>query len=284
MPEVQERTDTVPAKRYERERKARAAAEAIAETALRELYERARDLERIQRDLERSNQELEQFAYVASHDLQEPLRMVASYCQLLERRYAEIVDEEGREFISYAVDGATRMQSLINDLLTYSRVGRQEQQLEPLSCAETLELVRSNLTTAIEESGATVAVGELPTVMGDASQLMRLFQNLIANAIKFRGERTPEIHVDAERHGDGDGEWLFAVRDNGIGIDPRHADRVFAIFQRLHSRQEYPGTGIGLAVCRKIVERHGGRIWLESEPGRGTTFLFTLPTNRIEGS
>ena len=282
MPDVKERSATVPTKRYERERKARAEAEAIAEKALRDAYERTQELEKARRDLVRSNQELEQFAYVASHDLQEPLRMVASYCQLIERRYAQAVDDEGREFIAYAVDGATRMQALINDLLTYSRLGRQDQQLEPTSCAQILERVRSSLTAALEESGAILTVGDLPTVDGNPSQLSRLFQNLIANAIKFRGDRTPVITVGAERADDQG--WVFSVRDNGIGMDPRHADRVFAIFQRLHSRQEYPGTGIGLAVCRKIVERHGGRIWLESEPGAGTTFLFTLPAERNEAS
>ena len=282
MPELQELAETVPARRYERERRARAEAETIAETALRDLYERAGELEKARLSLERSNQELEQFAYVASHDLQEPLRMVASYCQLIERRYANAVDDEGREFIGFAVDGANRMQSLINDLLTYSRVGRQDQNLERLASGKIVEHALSNLQAALEESGTRVTVGMLPSVRGDASQLMRLFQNLMGNAIKFRGERAPEIAVGAEPGPDG--EWVFSVKDNGIGIDPRHADRVFAIFQRLHSRQEYPGTGIGLAVCRKIVERHGGRIWLESTPGEGTTFFFTLPADTSEES
>jgi light-regulated signal transduction histidine kinase (bacteriophytochrome) len=282
MTKVSERADTVPARRYERERRARAEAEAIAEKALRELYERAGQLDQLRLQLERSNAELEQFAYVASHDLQEPLRMVASYCQLLERRYRDAVGDEGREFISYAVDGATRMQALINDLLTYSRVGRQEQQLEETNTAELVDRVLINLSTATAESGTSVSVGELPVVLGDASQLNRLFQNLIGNAIKFRGERAPEIRVEARR--DDEDAWVFSIQDNGIGIDPKHADRVFAIFQRLHSRAEYAGTGIGLAVCKKIVERHGGRIWLESEPGAGTTFLFTLPAYRSEGS
>jgi light-regulated signal transduction histidine kinase (bacteriophytochrome) len=280
VPELQELRETVPARRYERERKARAEAEAIAEKALRELYEHAGELEKARRSLERSNQELEQFAYVASHDLQEPLRMVASYCQLLERRYADAVDDEGREFISYAVDGANRMQALINDLLTYSRVGRQDQNLESLASATIVDHALANLQAAIDDGGATVTVGSLPAVRGDASQLMRLFQNLVGNALKFRGDRAPTIAVTAEPGAEG--EWVFSVKDNGIGIEPRHADRVFAIFQRLHSRQEYPGTGIGLAVCRKIVERHGGRIWLESVPGEGTTFLFTLPADTSE--
>jgi len=279
MPEVAEQTATVPARRYERERKARAEAEAIAEKALRELYERALELGDARTALERSNQELEQFAYVASHDLQEPLRMVASYCQLLERRYSSALDDEAREFIGYAVDGATRMQALINDLLTYSRVGRQDSPLAPTETRRIVDFALANLSQAIEETGAEVVVGRLPSVMADASQLTRLFQNLIGNAIKFRGDRTPEIHVDSSPDGEA---ARFSIRDNGIGIDPKHADRVFAIFQRLHSRQEYPGTGIGLAVCKRIVERHGGRIWLESEPGAGTTFLFTLPAARNE--
>lgn len=208
--------------------------------------------------------------------------MVASYCQLIERRYADALNDEGREFIGYAVDGATRMQALINDLLTYSRVGRQDHQRERLPLKSIVERALSNLGAALEETGATVRTGDLPTVLGDASQLMRLFQNLIGNALKFRGERTPEIAVAAEP-GD-DGFWIVSVSDNGIGIEPRHVDRVFAIFQRLHSRQEYPGTGIGLSVCRRIVERHGGSIWVESVPGEGSSFRFTLPTDRSEES
>lgn len=281
MSETAHKADAVPARRYEREKAARAEAEAIAEKALRDLYERALELDHARGALERSNQELEQFAYVASHDLQEPLRMVASYCQLLERRYSASLDDEAREFIGYAVDGATRMQALINDLLTYSRVGRQDAPLEPLDCNRVLEDVLVNLSQAVEEADAVVEVASLPRVQGDRSQLSRLFQNLIGNAIKFRGGRRPEIGVAAEPDGD---VIRFSVRDNGIGIDPRHADRVFAIFQRLHSRAEYPGTGIGLAVCRRIVERHAGRIWLESEPGVGTTFLFTLPAAKGEES
>ena len=274
-------TETVPARRYDRERRARAEAEAIAEKALRDLYEYTQELEKTRRALQRSNQELEQFAYVASHDLQEPLRMVASYCQLIERRYTDALGDEGKEFVGYAVDGATRMQALINDLLTYSRVGRQDGPLRRVEAKQVVEHALVNLSNAIEESGAAISVGDLPAVMGDASQLTRLFQNLIGNAIKFRGERRPEVEVGAEPDGD---NVAFRVRDNGIGIEARHVERVFQIFQRLHSREQYEGTGIGLAVCRRIVERHGGTIELESEPGVGTTFLFTLPAPRNEES
>jgi light-regulated signal transduction histidine kinase (bacteriophytochrome) len=279
MPGVRQQ-EVVPARRYQREHKARLEAEAIAERVTSELYTRARELERAQEELERSNRELELFAYVASHDLQEPLRMVASYCQLLERRYKEALGEDGREFVAYAVDGATRMQALINDLLTYSRIGREDRQLVPTEAAAVFERARVNLHTAIAESGATVTAGPLPVIMAAESELTRVFQNLIGNAIKFRGAHAPEVRVEAEPHGS---EALFSVRDNGIGIAPEHAERVFAIFQRLHSREEYAGTGIGLAVCKKIVERHGGRIWLDSSPGEGTTFWFTLATPESEG-
>lgn len=279
MPGVRQQ-EVVPARRYEREHKARLEAEAIAERVTSELYARAGELERAQEELKRSNRELELFAYVASHDLQEPLRMVASYCQLLERRYKETLGEEGREFVAYAVDGATRMQALINDLLNYSRIGRDDRRLALVEATSVFERAKVNLHTAIDESGATVTAGPLPAVMAAESELTRVFQNLIGNAIKFRGARAPEIRVEAQRQG---AESLFSVRDNGIGIAPEYAERVFAIFQRLHSREEYAGTGIGLAVCRKIVERHGGRIWLESSPGDGTTFWFTLVTPESEG-
>jgi two-component system, chemotaxis family, sensor kinase Cph1 len=225
-------------------------------------------------ELRRSNQELEQFAYVASHDLQEPLRMVSSYTQLLARRYRGQLDDAADEFIGYAVDGANRMQTLINDLLAYSRVGTRGKPLAPIDMATLFEAARANMRVAIEESGAKVSYEALPTVMGDTTQLMQLLQNLIGNAIKFRDEnRTPEIRVGAERR---DGEWLFSVSDNGIGIEEQYLERIFVIFQRLHNRTEYPGTGIGLAVCKKIVERHGGKIWVESKPYEGSTFYFTL--------
>ena len=232
------------------------------------------DLSRAMAELSRSNAELEQFAYVASHDLQEPLRMISSYVQLLARRYKDSLDEDAHEFIAYAVDGARRMQGLINDLLTYSRVGTRGKPFEPTDCEEVLEQALANLQIAIEESGATVTHDPLPTVMADGGQLVQLLQNLVGNAVKFRGEEPPRVHVGVEEKADA---WVFSVRDNGIGIDPASCERIFLIFQRLHGRGEYPGTGIGLAVCKKIVERHGGRIWVESQPGQGATFFFTLP-------
>jgi light-regulated signal transduction histidine kinase (bacteriophytochrome) len=230
-------------------------------------------------ELRRSNIELEQFAYVASHDLQEPLRMVASYTQLLAKRYEGRLDAEADEFIAYAVDGANRMQKLINDLLTYSRVGTRGRQLKPTDSQAAFEAARANLRRAIEEAGAeVVCLGELPTVVGDHTQLVQLFQNLISNAIKFsREEQEPRVEVGAKRLLAGqEEEWLFWVRDNGIGIEERYKERIFRIFQRLHGKEEYGGTGIGLAVCKKIVERHGGRIWVDSEVGEGSTFYFTL--------
>ena len=224
--------------------------------------------------LMRSNRELEQFAYVASHDLQEPLRMVASFTGLLERRYKDKLDQDAREFIHYAVDGALRMQKLIDDLLTYSRVGARDIPLEPTDCNHLLTQALSNLRVAIEENQAIITSGTLPTIPCNASHMTQLFQNLISNAIKFHGTEAPRITISAEYK---QGEWLFSLQDNGIGIDPRYKEQVFKIFQRLHSRDEYAGTGIGLALCMKIVELHKGKIWLESEPGKGSTFYFTLP-------
>jgi PAS domain S-box-containing protein len=230
-------------------------------------------------ELARSNQDLEQFASVASHDLQEPLRMVTSYVQLLARRYQSRLDADAEEFINFAVDGATRMHTLINDLLAYSRVGTGGKPFEPTNCETILQQSLDNLQVTMEESGAVVTHDSLPTVMADDLQLGQLFQNLIGNAIKFHGEEPPRVHVSARPEGD---RWIFSVRDNGIGIAPEFTERIFIIFQRFHSREEYPGTGIGLAVCKKIVECHGGRIWVESELGKGATFYFTLPASKAK--
>jgi light-regulated signal transduction histidine kinase (bacteriophytochrome) len=231
-------------------------------------------------DLARSNAELEQFAYVASHDLQEPLRMVASYTQLLARRYQGKLDQDADEFIGFAVDGARRMQELINDLLTYSRVGTRALILVEVDTARVVDQVVSDLAAAIQDSNATVTRDDLPTLCGDLTQFHQLFQNLIANAIKFhRPDERPRVHISAAHS---HGAWTFRVTDNGIGIEPQYLERIFALFQRLHSRAEYPGTGIGLAICKKVVERHRGEIQVESALGHGTTFVFTLPVVRAE--
>jgi len=225
-------------------------------------------------ELERSNMELEQFAYVASHDLQEPLRMVSSYVQLLARRYQGKLDSDADEFIAFAVEGANRMKVLINDLLAFSRVGTRGKELAPVMLEEIFEHAVHNLQLTIEESGATVTHDQLPQVMADDGQMLQLIQNLVGNALKFHSEEPPKVHVGARREKD---RWLLFVRDNGIGIDSQFWERIFVIFQRLHNREEYQGTGIGLAIARKIVERHGGQIWVESKPDQGSTFYFTLP-------
>jgi signal transduction histidine kinase len=237
-----------------------------------ELAERAKDLAR-------SNAELQQFAYVASHDLQEPLRMVASFTQLLAKRYGDRLDEDAREFIAYAVDGATRMQTLITDLLAFSRVGTQGKPFEPTECDAVLNRVLAGLKLAIEESKAVIRRDPLPRVMADPGQLGQLFQNILTNAVKFHGENPPRIYISARQDGE---NWKFGIRDNGIGISAEHYDRIFVIFQRLHTKVEYPGTGIGLAICKKIVERHGGRIWVEASPGGGSVFCFTIPVLKTQ--
>ena len=238
-------------------------------------------LKQITAEAQRSNTELEQFAYVISHDLQEPLRMVSSYTQLLAKRYQGKLDADADEFIAYAVDGAKRMQTLLYDLLEYSRVGTRG---KPFSLADSKDIVEqamANLKIAIEESGAVVTYDTLPTVMADEGQLVRLFQNLIANAIKFRRQEPPRVHISAKRRYN---VAIFSVRDNGIGIDPQHFQSIFEIFRRLHTRDEYPGTGMGLAICKKIVERHGGRISVQSQPGVGSTFDFTIQATRGESA
>jgi PAS domain S-box-containing protein len=232
-------------------------------------------------ELKRSNAELEQFAYVASHDLQEPLRMVASYTQLFAKRYRGQLDADAEEFIAYAVDGVSRMQGLIRDLLAYSQVGTKDSGFAQADCERSLKEALGNLSIAIEESGAVVTHDPLPILVADNSQLRQVFQNLVGNAIKFRQEKPPHIHISAERK---HRHWLFSVRDNGIGIDPQYADRIFIVFQRLHTSKEHPGTGIGLALCKKIVERHGGRIWIESRPREGATFYFTIANPQLTGA
>jgi PAS domain S-box-containing protein len=228
-------------------------------------------------ELQRSNEDLQQFAYVASHDLQEPLRMVTGFLTLLQERYRGQLDGKAQEYIGYSVEGATRMSALIRDLLEYAKVGANGQQTAPVDLSAVADTVKANLRAAIEESNAVITHEPLPTLTADARQMRQLFQNLIGNALKFRVEgRRPEVHMAALQEG---GEWLFRVKDNGIGIDPNQSKRLFKLFQRLHGREEYPGTGIGLAICRKIVEGHGGRIWVESVSGEGSTFCFTLPAD-----
>ena len=225
-------------------------------------------------ELARSNHDLEQFAYVASHDLQEPLRMVAAYTQLLSERYHGQLDETADRYLGYAAEGALRMQTLIQDLLDFSRVGRSDREPEAVDCNQAAQRAQENLRKAITESGAVIRCGTLPEIWADGSQVTRLFQNLIGNAVKFRGQQDLFICLQAENAGP---DWLFSVSDNGIGIAPEYAEVIFTIFHRLHVRSEYPGNGIGLAICRKIVEHYGGRIWVESQLGRGSTFKFTLP-------
>ena len=230
-------------------------------------------------ELKRSNDELEQFAYVASHDLQEPLRMVASYTQLLGQRYRGSLDSDADEFIAFAVDGCNRMQRLIKDLLSYSRSGENIGVLAPISGEKALEEALANLRITVEETGAIVTHDPLPVVMTDDTQLVQVLQNLISNAIKYRSAEVPQVNISAKRNGGN--EWIFSVRDNGIGIDPQYFEKIFVLFQRLHGRNEFEGTGIGLAMCKKIIDRLGGRIWVESEPQKGSTFFFALPAGDV---
>jgi hypothetical protein len=252
----------------------------VIRRALREKQERSlrlqaeKDLARKMEELARSNADLEQFAYVASHDLQEPLRMVTAYTQLLAERYRGKLDENADKFIGYASEGAQRMQILIQDLLAFSRVGRGDVASESVDCNAVMAEVLQTLTAAVEQSGAMVSYSGLPVVWAQATQMTQVFQNLVANAIKFRGKDPPEISVTAENKEE---KWVFSVRDNGIGIAPEHAQNIFVVFQRLHARTEYPGNGIGLAICKKVIEHNGGKIWVESQPGSGCCFKFTVP-------
>jgi PAS domain S-box-containing protein len=243
--------------------------------------QRTAELRKLTDELKRSNEDLQQFAYAASHDLQEPLREVAGFVKLLEKRSGGQLDEKAQEFMKYIVDGVKRMKELIHDLLEYSRLETQGKELKPVDSSKSLAKALSNLGAGIRESGTVITHEDLPTVKADRIQMVSLFQNLIGNAIKFRRTETSRVHISAERKGE---EWVFSVHDNGIGIDPKFAERIFLVFQRLHGREEFPGTGIGLAICKRIVERHGGRIWVKSEPGKGSTFFFTLPLTEGENT
>ncbi|WP_323172978.1 ATP-binding protein [Natrialba sp. PRR66] len=247
---------------------------AQAKTHAYRLEQQNRLLERTQAQLEASNERLEQFAYAASHDLQEPLRMVSSYLQLIERRYGSELDEDADEFLGYAIDGSERMRAMIEGLLEYSRVDTRGESLEPVALDEVLATVRKDLELQLAETGTTIETEELPRTVGDKRQLRQLFQNLLSNAIEYSGDEPPRISISAKRDAD---EWVISVRDTGIGIDPADQDRIFDVFQRLHTHEETSGTGIGLALCKRIVERHGGEIWVDSTPGDGSTFSFSLP-------
>jgi PAS domain S-box-containing protein len=229
-------------------------------------------------DLEKSNRDLQHFAYVASHDLQEPLRMIRGFLELLARRYEQKLDATAQEYIGYAVDGATRMQNLIRGLLAYSRVGTRGKSFAPVDSEMAFNQALLNLQVALRETGASVTHGSMPVVVADDTQLTQLFQNLIGNAVKFRSPESPQIHVSV---GDKKDVWQFAVKDNGIGFNLQHAERIFQMFQRLHGPAKYPGTGIGLAICKRIIERHGGQIWAESEPEKGATFYFSIPKEAL---
>ncbi|WP_188928267.1 sensor histidine kinase [Puia dinghuensis] len=247
-------------------------------TEYREKKEQAKMLENYARELERSNQELEEFAYIASHDLQEPLRMIGSFLQLLQQKYEAKLDKEANEYIYFAVDGAARMKCLIDDLLNYSRINR-DQTIKPVDLSVIINEVLSNLSASINETGALITISNAPVLNADPVQMLQLFQNLIGNAIRYRKEGTrPEINIQAWKE---ETHWLFAIKDNGIGIESQYSEKIFVIFQQLHGKAENKGTGIGLAIAKKIVVRHGGKIWFESAPGKGTTFYFTIKSENI---
>jgi PAS domain S-box-containing protein len=248
-----------------------------------ELKRREEKLESTMNDLKRSNKELQQFAYVSSHDLQEPIRMVTLYSQLLEKRYKDRLDDDANDFIEFIVDGAYRMKHLIDDLLVYSRVTSQIKEFEYINLETVLSTVISNLSVTIQENNAKIIHDPLPTASADPTQIGQVFQNLITNAIKFQGKNTPEIHISVQKQRYYK-EWIFAVKDNGIGIERRHQERIFEVFKRLHTREEYPGTGIGLSIVKKIIKHHGGQIWVESEPGKGSTFYFTIPKKNFKSN
>ena len=237
------------------------------------------EITRYSEGLKRSNEDLQRFAYVASHDLQEPLRTISSFLQLIEKRNRDLLDEESKEFMSFAVSGANRLQMMINNLLEYSRLDSRGNPFVRVESGDILRKVIDDFSPEIERSNAVITFDDLPVVMADPGQLGRLFQNLVGNALKFRGGEPPRIQVAARRE---ERNWVFSVRDNGIGIDTKYRDRIFVIFQRLHTMETYAGTGIGLSICKKIVERHGGRIWMESEPGKGSTFCFTIPAKEAD--
>ncbi|WP_224447404.1 sensor histidine kinase [Haloprofundus salilacus] len=247
---------------------------AQAKTRARELEELVEQLQTVNERLETSNERLEQFAYAASHDLQEPLRMVSSYLQLIESRYGDELDSDGREFIEFALDGANRMREMVKGLLQYSRVETQADPFEQVDLDTVLEDVLEDIRVQIEESNAEITKESLPTVTGDDNQLRQVFQNLLQNAIEYSGDGPPRVSITADR---ADSKWVVTVRDEGIGIEPKYSENIFEVFQRLHNSGEYPGTGIGLALCKRIVERHDGEIWVESARGEGATFSFSLP-------
>ena len=247
----------------------------LIENQLREIQTVEKRLEQRTQELERSNKDLVQFAYVASHDLRAPVRAIKSFSQILERDYRDKLDEEANECLDFIVTGAGRLETLINDLLAYSRVDTQGKAFVPVDTSEVLDQVVGDLRLDIEDSQAEITRDALPVVVADASQMTQLFQNLISNAIKFQGPEPPKVHVAARKEDDG---WIFSVKDNGIGIEAQHTERIFAMFQRLHTQDEYPGTGMGSAICKKIVERHGGNIWVQSEVGMGSTFYFSIPS------